>query len=200
MVVFKRKQVVILALVVLIGVAGYLQYTYRQDGSATAGDKLGEAYYVDNEIDNASFSDYMEEAMLEEDTYVEVVADVDTQASKEASDYFVKAKIERNETRSKSEETLKSITQDTAASKETVDTAYNEMMEMIALSDKEMRIDSLVVKMGFEDCVVLFADDGSVDIVVKTPELSSSDVAQIADAVSRQANVAIADIHIKNKY
>ena len=53
MMVFKRKQIVILALILMIVVAGYLQYSYRQGStSANTEGKLGEAVYVDNEIEN----------------------------------------------------------------------------------------------------------------------------------------------------
>ena len=50
--VIKRRQIIILALVVMIVVAGYIQYSYKKSGfSQTDSDagKLGEAVYVDNQ-------------------------------------------------------------------------------------------------------------------------------------------------------
>lgn len=45
MMVFKRKQIIILALILLIVVAGYLQYSYRQGNtSADSEGRLGKHY------------------------------------------------------------------------------------------------------------------------------------------------------------
>ncbi|MEN6316452.1 MAG: SpoIIIAH-like family protein [Clostridiaceae bacterium] len=192
MMVFKRKQIVILALILMIVVAGYLQYSYRQGSTSEDVDgKLGEAVYVDNEIDNEGLAG------------TELNASDNTQdqkninASKMANDYFVQAKIDKEQSRSKTNESLKAITDDINASKETIAEAFDKMITITENADKEMRIESLINKMGFEESFVVFADNGSVDIVVKTPSLSTSQTAQITDIVIRQGEVAVKDIHIK---
>lgn len=192
MMVFKRKQIVILALILMIVVAGYLQYSYRQ-GSTSVGSegKLGEAVYVDNEISNESL------AGADQGTADNVLAQKNVTASKMANDFFAESKMDKETSRSKNSESLKAITGDINASKETKQAAYDKMITLTENADKEMRIETLINKMGFADSFVLFADDGSVDIVVKTPSLSTSQTAQITDIVTRQADVAITDIHIK---
>ncbi len=202
MLVFKRKQIVILALVLLIVVAGYLQYTYKQGSTSTdlAGGKLGEAVYVDNEIDNLELVENSDDEGIALESGADIVDSTDISASKEANDFFAQAKMDRDQSRSKSTETLKSITEDKSVTKETVSKAYEDMITLTDNADREMRIETLVSKMGFSDCVALFADDGSVDVVVKTPTLTNAQVAQIADIVSRQADLAIEDIHIKKLY
>lgn len=192
MMVFKRKQIVILALVLMIVVAGYLQYSYRQGStSADINGKLGEAVYVDNEIDNEGF------AGADSDTEDIVNAQKNVSASKMANDYFVQEKMEKEQSRSKSSEALKAITEDINASIETKEAAYEKMMAITEKADKEMRIEALINKMGFEESFVLFADNGSVDVVIKTPSLSTSQTAQITDIVTRQGDVKVEDIHIK---
>lgn len=190
--VFKRKQIVILALILMIVVAGYLQYSYRQGStSEDAEGKLGEAVYVDNEIDNEGI------VGTELNASDNVKAQQNVNASKMANDYFVQAKIDKEQSRSKTNESLEAITKDINASKETKSEAYDKMMTITDNADKEMRIESLINKMGFEESFVVFADNGSVDIVVKTPSLSTSQTAQITDIVIRQGEVAVKDIHIK---
>jgi len=190
MMVFKRKQIVILALVLMIVVAGYLQYSYRRgSSSADVEGKLGEAVYVDNEIDNegiAGVDDALDESGKSNIT-----------ASKMANDYFIEAKMDREQSRSKVSESLKAITEDINASSETKKEAYDKMIALSENTEKEMRIEALINKMGFEESFVLFADNGSIDVVVKTPSLSKAQVAQITDIVTRQANVDVEDIHIK---
>ncbi len=193
--VFKRKQVVILALILMIVVAGYLQYSYRQGStSADMNGKLGEAVYVDSEIDNEGL------AGLELDTADKTTAQKNVSASRMANDYFVQAKMDKEQSRSKSSESLKNITADINASKETKAEAHGKMMAITSNADKEMRIESLINKMGFDDSFVVFADDGSIDIVIKTPSLSTSQTAQITDIVIRQAEAAVDDIHIKTLF
>jgi len=192
MVVFKRKQIVILALVLMIVVAGYLQYSYRQGSESTDVEgKLGEAVYVDNEIFNEGLDD--SDFVLSEDTNDQK----NITASKIADDYFIQARMNKEQSRSKSTEALKKISEDVNASEEIRNEAQAKMIALAEISEKEMRIETLINKMGFEDTFILFADDGSVDIVVKTPSLTTSQTAQITDIVTRQGGVEVEDIHIK---
>ena len=102
--------------------------------------------------------------------------------------------------RSKNNESLKAITEDENAAKEVKAKAYDEMMTLTENADKEMRVETLIDKMGFSDCVALLGDDGSIDIVIKTPSLTNAQTAQITDTVSRQANISIENIHIKKLF
>ncbi len=195
MMVFKRKQIVILALILLIVVAGYLQYSYRQGStSADAEGKLGEAVYVDNEIYNEGF----------EESGMDLSENIDDQknvtASKIANDYFVQARMDREQSRSEAAESLKSITEDINASTEIKDEAHSKMMAIVENTEKEARIETLINKMGFEESFILFADNGSIDIVIKTPSLTTAQTAQITDIVTRQADVDVADIHIRTMF
>lgn len=192
MVVFKRKQIVILALVLMIVVAGYLQYSYRQGSESTDVEgKLGEAVYVDNEIFNEGLD--ISDFDFAEDTNDQK----NITASKIADDYFIQARMNKEQSRSKNSESLKKISEDVNASEEIRTEAQAKMIALAEISEKEMRIETLINKMGFEDTFILFADDGSVDIVVKTPSLTTSQTAQITDIVTRQGGVEVKDIHIK---
>ncbi len=190
--VFKRKQIVILALVLMIVVAGYLQYSYRQGSAATDVEgKLGEAVYVDNEIYNEGL-DGSDFGLVEDANGQKNIT-----ASKTANNYFVQARMDKEQSRSKNNESLKVISEDANASEEIRTEAQARMIAVTEISEKEMRIETLINKMGFEDTFILFADDGSVDIVVKTPSLTTSQTAQITDIVTRQGDVEVEDIHIK---
>jgi stage III sporulation protein AH len=194
MMVFKRKQIVILALILMIVVAGYLQYSYSQRStSADSNSKLGEAVYVDSELTNEALDSAEQGTPTADAGKVQK----NVTATKMANDYFAQTKMDKEQSRSKNEESLKAIAEDTSAAKETRAEAYDKRMALVETSDKEMRIESLINKMGFNDCVVVFADDGSVDVVVKTPSLSTAQTAQITDIITRQAEVKVDDIHIK---
>lgn len=194
--VFKRKQIVILALILMIVVAGYLQYSYKQGSTSADKDagKLGDAVYVDNQIENQGI------AGAEDETANSVKPQENVSASKMANDFFAQAKMDKEQSRGKSNESLKAITEDVNASKETRNKAYDQMMAIVDKADKEMRIETLINKMGFSDCVALFADDGSIDIIVKTPSLTNAQTAQITDIVARQGKVTVDNIHIRKLF
>ena len=196
MVVFKRKQIVVLALILVIVVAGYLQYSYKQGSTSAAKDngKLGEAVYVDSQAENGGL------ALVEAKTEDKKDKKTEVSASKMANDFFAQAKIDKEVSRSKSSSSLKVITEDTNASADTREVAYDKMMALVEKADKEMRIETLIKDAGFSDSLAVFADDGSIDIIVKAPSLTTAEIAQISDIVSRQASVDIEKIHIKKLF
>lgn len=198
--VLKKRQIVVLALVVMIIVAGYIQYSYNKSGQSQideAAGRLGEAVFVDNQDILEGSKDSEGKGDKNSD---KGVAEKAVTASKEAEDYFAQTKLEKEIKRSKDSDNFRSIAEDDRASVQVQEEAYTKMMALIDSSDREMRVEALIKKQGFDDVIVLFGDDGSVDIIVKTPSLTASQVAQITDIVNRQANVEIEDIIIKNKF
>ncbi len=196
MMVFKRKQIVVLSLVLMIVVAGYLQYSYKKSSISVSGkdnSRLGEAVYVENENDTAA----QEQKDKKTDDKKDPKA---TSASKQANDFFAQAKLDKEITRSKDLDSLKAITEDANAAKEVKAKAYDQRMKLAQNNDRELRIETLLREKGYDDVVALFGDDGSLDIIVKAPNLTSPQTAQIADVVTRQANVDMGKLHIKNIY
>lgn len=183
--IFKRKQVVVLALVLMIVVAGYLQYSYKKSSLSTSAEKdnnkIGEAAYVVNNQNDP----IAKNTANDKNTTKKTVA-----ASKEATNFFAQAKMDRESTRSKNTETLEGITKDENAEKAVKADAYKKMINLTAVTEKEMKIEALIKKAGFEDALVMYADNGGFDIVIKAPSLTSQQVTQIADIASRQGNVA----------
>lgn len=224
MVVFKRKQIVVLSLVLMIVIAGYLQYSYKRSSisvSETADSdspRLGEAIYVDNsEAIDSEVADKTEDSNKKdsetEDKKKEDIKKDDSkkednkkedkktvQASKEANSFFAQAKMDRDVTRGKNKEELQSIAKNPESNKELKSQANAKMLAIIEKSDREMAIESLIMEKGFSDVVALIADDKSIDIVVKTQSLSAAEVAQISDIASRQADVDIANVHVRPKF
>lgn len=221
MMVFKRKQVVVLSLILMIIVAGVLQYSYNR--SSTSGNEwddisIGNSYEnvaidLTEDEDDVRIGEavYVDIGLMEEDTYVKDDEDEKAdgenaeneqalQASQDANDFFAQAKINREVTRSRDQDVLKEISQDATSSEELKKNAQHLMMDIIGNSEKEMRIETLIKEKGFKDVVVLFGSDGSVDVVVKAPSLTSVQVAQIADITSRHAEVDIKDIYVRPKF
>ncbi len=217
MMVFKRKQIVVLSLVLMIVVAGYLQYSYNNNGESVSNsgdlpivgvedyetERLGEALYVDNTLleDNEEKKDgHKKEDKKDNKKDDKKSENKALQGSKEANDFFAQAKMDKDLTRAKDKETLEQIANDVNATEEQRAQAYEKMLSLIENSDKEMRIETLIKNKGFNDVVVLFGENGTIDIVVKAPSISSVDVAQISEIASRQSGVDISNIYVSNKF
>jgi len=182
----RQKQLVVLFLVVVIIAAGILQYNYNKNlTSGVSGKNMGEASYVGNEDD---------------DTGVDQVSSGGSGASVEANSFFAQAKLDRDIELSKNTSYLKELSTNASAEKTIQERAYEQFVILVQQSDCRTRIETLIMEKGFEDVFVAFGDDGSVDVVVKTPSLTQSQVAQITDIVSRQANVGIPMIYIRPIY
>jgi stage III sporulation protein AH len=199
MMVFRRKQIVVLSLVLMIVVAGYLQYSYRNSSSSAedrGSGRLGEAVFVDGkELETSALSDTKETKNTKG-----TETPKDSKASSQANDYFSQAKLDREVVISKDTDSLEAITIDANASKEIKAQAYEKMMKIVDNSEMEMKIEVLLKEKDFEDAICLISEDGSVDVVVKAPSLDSAQVAQIASIVTRHAKVDMGEIHISNKY
>ena len=201
MMVFKRKQIVVLSLVLMFVVAGYLQHSYNKNGVSQRDPDYMPIADLDDESTSLGEALYVGDPLIpEDDAENNLESNKVLQASKEASDFFAQAKMDKDMSRARDKETLGEISNDMNVSEEQRNMAYEKMMSLIDNSDKEMRIETLIKNRGFSDVVVLFGEDGNVDIVVKAPSISSVDVAQISEIVSRQAGVDIPDIHVTHKF
>jgi len=204
MMVFKRKQIVVLSLVLMIVVAGYLQYSYKKS-SVSMDDKengkLGESVYVDNKVDSNVDSNVDSAADSNVNDIVNSKKAVEEKAaSKQANDYFAQAKLDRDLTISKNSDALKVIIEDVNASEDIKAQAYEQMLNIVDESQNEMKIETLVEEKMLNDVIALFGDDGSLDIVVKSSSLTAAQIVQISDIASRQANIDIEKIHVRNIY
>ena len=130
--ILKKKEIIAASLVVLIGVAGYLNWSYQdtikvRDGESyvETGKKLGEAQYVSSneEVEEASPDGETQEGDTEttaaEDgdenndgaPSEETPAEETASGAEAGADYFDRAKLDREESRSKSLEILNQTAQ-----------------------------------------------------------------------------------------
>lgn len=196
MMVFKRKQIVVLSLVLMIIVAGYLQYSYRNSSSSAEvkeTGRLGEAVYVDGKevgVDEESGEIVLEHTETENESMTLT----------QSEDYFAQSKLDREIAVSKNVDTLKTITVDENAMEEVKTQAYEKLMKIVEDSEIEMKIEALLKEKDFEDALCMIGEDGSIDIILKSPSLDSSQVAQVVNIVTRHADVNTDQLHISNKY
>lgn len=162
MMVVKKKQLVIAALAIVIGTAGYLN-AGREENADEAGQKyLGEAQLVDSSL---------------------------VESEKENTDFFSQARIDRENGRSRSIETFNSIISNEGADESAKASAQQGVLELAQNTETETAIENLLRAKGFEDAVC-YINNGMANIVVKTQVLDSANAAKISEVVTEQSGIA----------
>ena len=202
--IFKKNQVIIAALAVMIAAAGYLNYSGR-----LFGDKE-EAQQMNAELANQELLDISEEDLAsasgdiksqdsdtegKEDGSVEGTPGEAVLTSGEASAVVAEAKVTREQVRAKNRETLQQIIDNKELSDKQKKDAVSQMVKMTELSEKEAAAETLLASKGFSDAVVSIADEAA-DVVVNAKELTEASRAQITDIVTRKTGVPAENVVI----
>ncbi len=202
---FRKNQVIIAALAVMIAVAGYLNYSGR-----IFGDK-DDAAQTSNELANQELLDISEEDLTETggeiasqdseatDGTVEGTPGEAVLTSTDADAVVAEAKVTREQVRAKNKETLMEIIDNPNLSDEQKQDAVNQMIAMTDLSEKEAAAETLMASKGFSDAVVNLTAE-SADVVVNAAELSDANRAQIEDIITRKTGISAENIVITPIY
>ena len=203
--IFKKNQVIIAVLAVMIAAAGYLNYSGRlfsdADGAAEANaDLASQGLLGISEEDLASSSQDIESQDSEaEDGSVEGTPGEAVLTSGEASGVVAEAKVTREQIRAQNKESLLEIINNENLSDDQKQEAVSQMVAMTEIAEKEAAAETLLASKGFSEAVVSLTDD-SADVVVNAAELSDANRAQIEDIVTRKTGVAAQNIVITPVY
>ena len=182
---FKKNQIIITALAVMIVIAGYLNYSGRLFGAKEDGAKEASAGTANQELLDISAEDLETDGEIaSNDSEVEAVL-----TSGEAENTVAQAKVAREQMRSQNKETLQAIIDNANISEEEKKDAIAQMLQMTQLSEQEVAVETLMASKGFSESVVSLTAD-SADIVVNAAELTDANRAQIEDIVTRKTNIA----------
>lgn len=146
---------------------------------------LAAGYYRMNFDKNAAFPVSGDEIQLD---MKEDVAD------NAQTDYFAKARYERDCARSEAAELVKVSAED---GEETAEVS-EKLAKYAKNTEDETAIENMVKAKGYADCVA-FIDDAGVRVVVKGEGLDAESVAKIKDIVVEQTGVRATEIKISNK-
>lgn len=223
--IFKKNQVIITALALMIAVAGYLQMSGdvadsgagMQDAAQASTNMSG--HY---EITAGDLSEYYGDISEEDLVDASLVADENAQATSadgegtevaaagegaddigEAvlvsttirGDYAVNAKLNREQTRAKNKEILMDMLGDDSLSETQKQEAINTLLEMTQISEMEQAAELLLEAKGFSDAVVNIVGE-EVDVVINATSVTDRQIAQIEDIVMRKTGAEAQNIVI----
>ena len=188
--IFKKNQLIIAALAIMIAAAGYLNYSGRifgedKDLLETTGDLASQELLDISEEDLASASDDIESP--EGDGEVEGTPGESVLTS--GNVVVADAKVTREQVRAKNKETLLEIIDNDSLSDEQKQDAVDQMVFMTEIAEMEAAAETLLSSKGFSETVVSISDD-MVDVVVNASELDDAGRAQIEDIVARKTQIA----------
>jgi stage III sporulation protein AH len=163
---------VVIAAVLLIGLAVYLNYRWFYDPAGSLG-------YGDNNMED-NFEDSAQ-----------------TDAEEE-NDYFASTLLTRQQSRDEAIDVLKLVSESTEATDEARAEAQAKISKIATDIQNESNIESLVKAKGFEECVTVIGDD-SVSVIVKAESLQAKDAAQILAIVYETTGIAPENVSIINK-
>ncbi len=200
--IFKKNQIIITALAVMIAVAGYINYSDSrlssgEDSKAKAEDTASTSTILEDiESLDLDIGDDTALADTGEETEVQETSETPGEAVLTgASTYMAQAKISREQVRAQNKETLNSIINNTELSEEERQGAVETMVNMTDLVEKEAAAELLLEAKGFTNAVVNLTGE-TADIVIPQTEIDEASRAQIEDIVKRKTGVSPENIVI----
>lgn len=157
--VFKKKQLSLIMLALLVCFAGYLNLVYGGQSRETAEGYMGEAKLVGN-MGNSYYSD----------------------------NFFSQARLERESGRSKSIETFNEIINNENTDAASKESAQRGILEMADNTETETAVENLIKARGFEDAVC-YINNSQANVVVKAESLDEMQVALITEIVAEQTSI-----------
>lgn len=199
--IFRRNQIIITTLAIMVAVAGYLNYSGKilEEKTDTVSSDESTVLLKEEKPADAVYSDvYTDIVSLDGDDTQEVAAAQNSQAAvgeavlastSAGDDILAAAKLNREQVRAKSKETLMEIINNTNIAEEQKQNAVASMNDMALIAEKEAAAELLLEAKGFQGSIVSVTD-GSVDVVVNEAELSNAQRAQIEDIVKRKTEIS----------
>ncbi len=250
--IFKKNQIIITALAIMILVAGYLNFSQRDtqdDTVASDGQVLdydeAEKTVGDN-LDDSDLLEFLNEGkdiddLVNEDGADDVAENIDADqvqdvsdtgeiiteneddlaaaetvsgevkdeendeetppgeavlvSTKASPDYFLNARLSREQMRASNKDTLMEILENTTVSEEDKSLATQEIIKLTSISEKENATETLLEAKGYSDAVVRLSEE-KVNVIINAASLDDQDIAQIEDIVKRETGFEVTQIVI----
>ena len=225
--IFKKNQIIIYVIALVLMTVGYLNYTNRtkkidsvetsvetesENLNNTNSDEIGDAKLVssndiasnDNEnvveenIDTSKEIEENNENKEEEEQNQTEETNGEVNKEEEEDDYFEKSKLERDTMYSQMIETYENILNSENATETQKQSATDEIKKINDTKNSIMICENLIKTKGFEKSVI-FVNNLSISIIIGKEEITAEEVAKVQNIISREMGAAIENIHISTK-
>ena len=211
----KKNQIIIFVIALMLVSAGYLNYT-----SLHADNTIAASVQTNQILEMAGIGDaqlvssnhVVEENTIQEEqqTQVNEVANANVQTNTitansnqteqktEETEYFTASKLSRDTMYSQMLESYQKILENAEIPETQKTIAQNEIKNINTTRNAIMISENLIQNKGFEN-VLIFMNSDSANIIVEADELTTEQIAQIQNIVTRELNGKIENVHISQK-
>lgn len=208
--ILKKKEIIAASLVVLIGVAGYLNWSYQdtirvQDGESyiETGKKLGEAQYVnavDNSEEDENAEGNAEETAADGEEAVENTENAENseqtaQTVTDTGNYFEQARMNKETSRSKSLEILNQTAENESFDSEIRQKAGDKILAVADNVQKEAEIESIAQSKGYSE-ICVYVDDNEANVMVRKDGFGNEDVVRLTAIATEQLKISAQNVKI----
>ena len=192
----KKSSAIIYILALMLVTAGYWNYISNEvpsietvameqnNDDTTEDENLGDATLVSNN-----------ELIKEENGIIE---DEEEEVVETKDGYFQESKLSRDTMYSQTLETYKEMLNNSNVSEEQKAIVTQEITDLNKEKNAIMICENLISTKGFSNCVI-FVNVESISVIVEAEELSTEQIAQIQNIISREMEAKVENIHIMAK-
>ena len=178
MIVLKKKQLASAILIMLVAVAGYLNYNLKYDIADPdaiavyneASKKLGEAQMVNAEESSS-------------------------EKPQSLNGYFSEARLQRETKREETIDTLLHLINSDGAGKDAKAVAEEQISELAEYTEKEVMMENMIKAKGYQDAIV-FMGENLISVAVFSAGLNEVDAAVISDIATSVTNYSADKVNI----
>ena len=221
---FKKNQVIIYVIVLMLMTAGYLNYTTNTNKQASletamqieASDDMQLADIGDATLVNSN--DVVEEKEestenLDTNTNTSSNSNINNEVniqdtkkddetvqtnSNNGNDYFAKSILERDTMYSQMLETYEKVLNSSNSLETQKQVATQEIQKINETKNSIMICENLIKTKGFEKSII-FVNGDSVSVIIGAIEIKQEEVAQVQNIISREMKKEVENIHIATK-
>ncbi len=171
---FRKNQIIITGLAMLIAVAGYLKYA---DEGAASGKLTADA---SRKVEDETGNEPGEAIMVNADTSLDIM---------------INAKLQREQVRAENKEQLMEIVNNVDLTEAEKKSAVDKVVELAEISEKELAAETSIMAKGVKEVVVNMLND-NVEVIVGAETLDDATRIQIEDIVKRTFEVGASNMTI----
>lgn len=189
MMVLKKKEIIAASLVVLIGLAGYLNWSYQdtvnvRDGESyiETGKRLGEAQYVNSveEVEENTDSENSSDTQTVSENVETVSGD---------SGYFEQARLDKEKSRSKTLEILNETAQNENFDAEIRKKAGDKIILQAQNIEYENQIESIAKSKGYNE-ICVYSDEDKATVTVRKEGFSDEDAIRLTELTADNMKIS----------
>lgn len=194
--VVKRSQIALLSVLLMVGVAGYINYKYNPEREKN----LGQTMYVNGKdsftYENVSI--YSQEEEQSENVTETTSAQKEKEVSKE--DALAVFKYDRDNMYSELSENYNNIIKNEKSGAEEVKLYQEKLSLLIKEKNLITMVENVIKAKGIEDIVIIPTDNDNINVVIKSKnDLDSQQIAQIQQILVDQLGANANKISIECK-